>query len=165
LYAGGQIKVSCYPFFDTANKLQSTITCDDNPPTSAYQKKGTSQHGGSREEMTNLAPIAIGVEVRSQLETEHADRKRIGAELSDLKQKSEKFFLAASKIQFPDVVNNNHKPRLKSLSVFSDVKPNSEKSFLAASKIEFSEVATILSQLARQAQKIYPNAGVMLRKF
>jgi hypothetical protein len=56
------MKVSCHPFFDTVNKLQSTIACDDNPPTSAYQKKGTSQHGGSREEMTNLAPIAIGVE-------------------------------------------------------------------------------------------------------
>jgi hypothetical protein len=27
------------------------------------------------------------------------------------------------------------------------------------------DVATILSQLARQAQKIYRNAGVMLRKF
>jgi hypothetical protein len=27
------------------------------------------------------------------------------------------------------------------------------------------DAATILSQLARQAQKIYRNAGVMLRKF
>jgi hypothetical protein len=48
LYAVGQIKVSYYPFFDTANKLQNTNACNDNPPTSAYQKKGTSQHGGSR---------------------------------------------------------------------------------------------------------------------
>jgi hypothetical protein len=35
-----------------------------------------------------LAPIAIGVEVRSQLEAEHASREEIEAELSQLKQNS-----------------------------------------------------------------------------
>jgi hypothetical protein len=35
-----------------------------------------------------LAPIAIVVEVRSQLETERADRKEIEAELCELKQNS-----------------------------------------------------------------------------
>ena len=87
LYAGGQIKVSCYPFFDTANKLQSTIACDDNPPTSAYQKKGTSQHGGSREEMTNLAPIAIGVEFPDAtkiLSQFRARRKKSPTSLADI---------------------------------------------------------------------------------
>ncbi len=40
------------------------------------------------EKNEKLAPIAIGVEVRSQLETERADRKEIEAELCKLKQNS-----------------------------------------------------------------------------
>ena len=81
------MKVSCHPFFDTVNKLQSTIVCNDNPPTSAYQKKGTSQHGRSRKEIANLALIAIGVEfpepaiILSQL---RARRKKSKTDLADL---------------------------------------------------------------------------------
>ena len=40
------------------------------------------------EKNEKLAPIAIGVEVRSQLETEGADRKQIEAQLSELKKNS-----------------------------------------------------------------------------
>jgi hypothetical protein len=68
------------------------------------------------EKNEKLAPIAIGVEVRSQLETEGADRKQIEAQLSELKK--------------------NSAP--------------------AATLLEKStpDVATVLSQLARQTQKI-----------
>jgi hypothetical protein len=73
------------------------------------------------------APIAIGVKLRSQLETERANRERIGAKLSELKQNFGPVAILSKKLT-PDA-------------------------------------ATILSQLARQAPKIYRNAGVMLRKF
>jgi hypothetical protein len=87
--------------------------------------KGKNCIGSGKNEKS--APIAIGVKLRSQLETERADGERIGAELSELKQN------------------------------FALVTEPSQK--LAP------DAATILSQLARQAQKIYRNAGVMLRKF
>jgi predicted nucleic acid-binding Zn-ribbon protein len=67
------------------------------------------------------------VEVRSQFETERADRKKIGAKLSELKKNSSPTATLSEKLK-PDA-------------------------------------ATIFSQVARQAQKIYCNAGVMLRKF
>jgi hypothetical protein len=73
------------------------------------------------------ALIAIGVKLRSQLETEHADRERIEAKRSSLNQNSVPVAEPSQKLT-PDA-------------------------------------ATISSQLARQAQKIYRNAGVMLRKF
>jgi hypothetical protein len=63
------------------------IACDDNPPTSAYQKKDTSQHGGSREEMTNLAPIAIGVkfpDATKILSQFRARRKKSPTSLADI---------------------------------------------------------------------------------
>ncbi len=78
------------------------------------------------EKNEKLAPIAIGVEVRSQLDTERADQERIEAELCELQKNS------------------------------APAATDSQK--LAA------DAATILSQLARQPQKIYCNAGVMLRK-
>ena len=77
--------------------------------------------------MKRKAPIAIGVKLPSQLETERADGEMIGAELSELKQN------------------------------FAPAAEHSQKLT--------PDTATILSQLARQAQKIYRNAGVMLRKF
>jgi hypothetical protein len=68
------------------------------------------------EKNEKLAPIAISVEVRSQLETERADRSEIEAERSSLKK-------------------------------------NSAPAATLSEKLE-PDAATILSQLARQTQKI-----------
>ena len=68
-----------------------------------------------------LALIAISVEVRSQLKVERADREKIKAELSELKQNSAPAAIVSEKLT-PDP-------------------------------------ATILSQLARQAQKIKNRLG------
>jgi hypothetical protein len=167
-------------------RSQFETECADHDRCRTFWLKGKNCIGS--EKNGKLAQIAISVEVRSQLETERADRDEIQGELFELKQKSEKFFLAASKIEFLEVVNNSHKPGCDSLLAFFDFKQNSEKYFLAAQKfqfpeavekkewtelttlaqqvgareknqknflaepkIEFSEVATILSQLARQA--------------
>jgi hypothetical protein len=68
------------------------------------------------EKNEKLAPIAIGVEVRSQFETERADREEIEAKRSSLKKNPAPAATLSKKLT-PDA-------------------------------------ATILSQLARQAQKI-----------
>jgi hypothetical protein len=82
----------------------------------------------------------------------------------DFKQNSEKSFLAAQKFQFPEAVEKKEWTELTTLAQQVGAREKNQKNFLAEPKIEFSEVATILSQLACQAQKIYCNAGVMLRK-
>jgi hypothetical protein len=93
------------------------------------------------------------VEFRSQLETERADRDEIQGELFELKQKSEKSFLAAQKFQFPEAVEKKEWTELTTLAQQVGAREKNQKNFLAEPKIEFSEVATILSQLLARRKK------------
>jgi hypothetical protein len=100
---------------------QLDTECADRDRCRTFWLKRKNCIGSGKNE--KLAPIAIGVEVRSQLETERASRKKIGAQLSELKKNSAPAATLSEKLE-PDtatILSQLGARRKKSPVSFADI--------------------------------------------
>ena len=99
---------------------------------------------------------------RGKLEAVRTENQRLHIKLGN--SESEKEFFRQQVQELRSQVETERASREEIEAELCELKQNSAPAATLSGKLT-PDAATILSQLARQAQKIYYNAGVMLRKF
>src|SRR4028119_790295 len=99
---------------------------------------------------------------RGKLEAVRTENQRLHIELGN--SESEKEFFRQQVQELRSQVETERASREELEAELCELKQNSAPAATLSGKLT-RDAATILRQLARQAQKIYCNAGVMLRKF